>query len=200
MPAYGNSDELQRPGAGLPTVERQLLDLALKAGGLVMSDNLALKLFRRESNLLCRFAEGDESYDPFQQLVIPRVIGIEDSSRNWSVMMVLEHLCLANRDMLTATKALSEGIVPRGEVDIALYKPSPDIGFEVLDQYRILCDEYCLTIERLIETRGRLQTAARFRHPWFGPLNAHQWHSLAAFHQWIHRRQAQKIIAMLGVT
>jgi hypothetical protein len=200
MPEYGSSNELQPPGAGLPDLERQILDLALKVGSFVMSDNRALRLFRREAELLCEFGEGDESYDPFQQIVIPRVIGIEDSSRNWSVMMVLDHLCQTNQDMLTATKALHEGIVPRGEVDVALYKPSPDIGFEVLDQYRELSAEYCLTIERLIETRGQLSAVARFRHPWFGLLNAHQWHCLAAFHQRIHRRQAQKIIAMLGVT
>ena len=200
MPGYGNSDDLQPPGAEIPALERKALELALRASCLAMSDIQAANLFRREANLLIRLAEGDESYDPFQPLVIPRVIGIEDSSRNWSVMMVLEHLCLANREMLTATQALFEGITPRGEVDVALYKPASDIGFEVLDQYRDLSDEYFLTIERLIESRGQLQTAARFRHPWFGMLNAHQWHCLAAFHQRIHRRQAQKIIAMLGVT
>ncbi len=200
MPEYGNSDELQPPGAGLPILERQILNLALKAGSTAVSDKQALKMFRRESNRLCRFAEGDESYDPFQQLVIPRVIGIEDSSRNWSVMMILDHLYQTNREMLIATKALHEGIVPRGEVDIALYKPSSDVDFRTLDQYRELNDEYCSTIERLIEAEGRLRMTARFRHPWFGLLNAHQWHCLAAFHQSIHRRQAQKIIAMLGVT
>lgn len=200
MPEYGNPDQLKPPGAGLPGWERQVLDLSLKVASTVVSDRNALNMFRNETNLLIQLAEGDESYDPFQKLVIPRVIGIEDSSRNWSVMMVIEHLCLANRDILTAIQALFEGITPRGEIDIALYKPSPDITYEIMNHYREVTDEYLMTVERLIETRGRLQTAARFRHPWFGLLNAHQWHCFAAFHQRIHRRQAQKLIAMLGVT
>lgn len=200
MPQYGTPDPLQPPGGGLPSLERQLLELTLKSSSLVISDRWALKLFNHETTQLIRFAEGDGSYDQFQQLTIPRVIGIEDSSRNWSVMMILDHLCQTNRDMLTAIKTLAEGITPRGEIEISMYKPSPDVDFSILDQFRELNDEYCLTIERLLETHGRLQTAARFRHPWFGALNAHQWHCLAMFHQRVHRRQAQKIVAMLGIT
>lgn len=196
----GNSNELDPPGAGLPFLERGVLDVAFKSGCVLISDKRALAMFQKESDELYRLANEDESYDVFQQLLIPRVIGIEDSSRYWSVIMTLEHLCMTNRDMLTAIKALTENIVPRGEIDIALYKPSTDGGIEVLDEYRELSDEYFQTIDRLISSRGNLRTNARYRHPWFGTLNAHQWHCLAAVHQRIHRRQAQKIIAMLGVT
>jgi len=33
------------------------------------------------------------------------------------------------------------------------------------------------------------------RHPWFGEMNAHQWHCLAAMHQSVHRKQMQRILA-----
>lgn len=45
MPGYGISDELQPPGAGLPSLERHILNFVLKAGGAVMSDNMALRMF-----------------------------------------------------------------------------------------------------------------------------------------------------------
>lgn len=197
---FDNSNDLSRPGAGLPTLERASLNFLLKTATAVLSDKQALRLFRRESTELLRLTNDNESYDVFQILLIPRVIGIEDSSRNWSVMMVLEHLYMTNRDMLDIINALIEGVVPRGEVDVALYKPSPDIGYDVLDRYRELSDEYATTIQRLLESRGNLATSARYRHPWFGRLNAHQWHFLATVHQVIHRRQMQKLVAMLGVT
>lgn len=198
---FETPDDLQPPGAGLPALERAVLDVSFKTVTAFVTDKWSLKLFRREAKELLRLASGeDESYDVFRQLLIPRVIGIEDSSRNWSVMMVLEHLCMTNRDMLSAVKSLAEGVVPRGEIDIAFYKPSPDVGYEVLDRYRELSDEYCETVQRLVQSRGNLQTAARFKHPWFGSLNAHQWNCLATVHQRIHRRQMQKLIAMLGIT
>lgn len=200
-PGFEHSDQLQPPGAGLPMIERAVLNATFKLGSGLLTDKFALKMFRRETLELLRLASGeDESYDVFHPLLIPRVIGIEDSSRKWSVMMVLEHLCMTNRDMLNVVKALSDGIEPRGEIDIALYKPSPDVDYDVLDRFREINDEYGETVERIIQSRGNIQSAVRFKHPWFGALSAHQWHSLAAAHQWIHRRQMQKIIAMLGIT
>ncbi len=147
-----------------------------------------------------RLFEDDESYDPFEPLLIPRVIGIEDSSRKWSVAMVLDHVCKVNREMALAVDSLSKGVVPHGEIDVALYKPDPDIGFEVVEQFEQVSQGYVGTVEKILNSRDRLPTQPTFPHPWFGPLNAHQWHYLAAAHMWIHRRQAQKIIAMLGIT
>jgi hypothetical protein len=35
-------------------------------------------------------------------------------------------------------------------------------------------------------------------HPWFGPLNAHGWHCLAAIHHTLHRRQLTAILRALS--
>lgn len=201
MPAvHDDPNQLQPPGAGLPSWERSVLNAVFKMGCTLTSDRRALRLYQREADELLRLASEYESYDVFEQVLIPRIIGIEDSSRNWSVLMILEHLCMTNYDMLKVIKALLEGIVPQGEIDVAMYKPTPETGFEVRDHFRNLNDEYVVTIESLIENRGSLSTAERFAHPWFGPLNAHQWHGLAAVHLRLHRKQAQRLIAMLGVT
>jgi len=196
---HDETAELSRPGAGLPKFERIALGTSFRLFSTLATDRYALKRFRRESRELLRLAEGDESYDEFQALVIPRVMGIEHSSRNWSVMMVLEHLCMTTTDMLKIVKALHAGVVPRGEIDIADYKPADDVGFEVLDRFRQVEMDYGLEIEAMLESTGSLACAKKYHHPWFGKLNAHQWHCLAGLHHQIHRRQMQKIIAMLGV-
>ncbi len=198
--AHSNSRTTNSPSGGLPPWERTALNLTFKIAASVLSDAGALKKFRRESKELFRLADDDESYDVFQTLKIPRVIGIEESSRNWSVMMVLDHVCLTTPDMLKIIKALMDGVVPRGTLVLADYKPNPEVGYEVLAQFQRLELEYCRGIELLLESRGNLATKTRYPHPWFGPLNAHHWHCLAAIHHHIHRRQVLKLIAMLGVT
>ena len=96
--------DLQPPGAGLPWYERDALNFLLKSGAFWLTDRAALKMFRKETIELLRIAYDDESYDVFQPLRIPRVLGIEDSSRNWSVAMVLDHLCLTNAEMMVAVE------------------------------------------------------------------------------------------------
>ena len=196
-----SEEPLQAPGAGLPGLESAFLTAFFKFGTAVMSDRSALKMFNKESDRLLQYADdGGESYDISQELLIPRVIGIEDSSRNWSVLMVLEHLCMTNRDMLMGISSLLNGVVPDFPAEIKNYKPSRDVGFDVIERYRQMSSDYVGNIESLMKSRGSLRTSVRFAHPWFGMLDAHQWHCLVGVHQRVHRRQAQKIIAMLGVT
>lgn len=192
--------DLQPPGTGLPIHERMMLNFMFKSGAAILSDKRALRLFERETNELIRIANDDDSYDVFAPLLIPRVIGIEDSSRKWSVAMVLDHLCLTISEMKVAVESLSQGIVPKGEVDIALYKPNPEVGIEIFDRFEQITQSYIESVNSLLRSHDRLATHPTFPHPWFGSLSSHQWHVLAAAHQAIHRRQAQKIVAMLGVT
>lgn len=193
-------NRLEPPGAGLPATERMILRAALGLGSIVVSDRFILNRFAQESDMLYQIADHDNSYDVFQKLLIPRVIGIEDSSRDWSILMILEHLCLANVDIMNAIVALSEGIVPRGEIAVEFYKPRENVDIDVLDRYLEINSRYVETVGQIVEQRGGLSGPLRYAHPWFGMLTAHQWHCLACVHQQVHRRQAKKLIAMLGVT
>ena len=151
-------------------------------------------MFAQEANTILDIVE-DNDYDfSSQQVLIPRIQGMEDSSRNWSLFMVLDHLCRVNRDIIRTIDVLRDGVTPRGEIDIAFYKPDPDCGAETIQQFRMLVHDYSIEIGRLMPLRG----TPVFSHPWFGSLNAHEWHCLAAFHHRIHRKQARKIAAMLG--
>jgi hypothetical protein len=192
--------DLQPPGAGLPGLEKYFVKFGFRAFANLCSDRMALRMFEKETRELVRIYEEDESYDVFDEKLIPRVIGIEDSSRRWSIAMVMEHLTMALGEMTLAVDSLSSGIVPHGEIDVALYKPDADIGTDVIFRFQDATDRYVTLIQDLLESHERLSFHPKFSHPWFGDLGAHQWHVLAAVHQRIHRRQAQKIVAMLGVT
>lgn len=187
---------LQPPGNGLPAFERVVLGTALKIGSALMSDDRLLAMFAREASTILTIVDEADYDRASQQVLIPRLSGIEDSSRNWSLFMVLDHLCQVNRDILRTIDRLKDGIVPGGEVNIASYKPDPDCGAEMVDRFRDDVWDFDGEIRQRLPLRG----TPRFDHPWFGPLDAHSWLSLAAVHQRIHRKQARKIITLLGQT
>ena len=84
--------------------------------------------------------------------------------------------------------ALVKGVVPPGKASTAAVKPC--LGR----------DRACVRITSPPATRCWLQavttsdlkTAARFAHPWFGPLDAFGWLAMAAGHMGIHRVQIGK--------
>lgn len=187
---------LEPPGAGLPRYEQILLNGFLKFGCWITSDESALLQFERESDHLLMMIKSNDLIEISEQVLIGRMMGMEDSSRNWSVLMVLEHLCMVNRDMLKVIESLQQGVEPRGELAIEFYKPDSDLDLGCADHFKDGVYDYL----ELVRALGKLDTKLTYRHPWFGPLNAHQWNVLAAVHMKVHRQQAQTIIAKIGVT
>ena len=184
----------------LPRIERSALNGILSTSSTFLSERNLLRLFRWETRKLDRLLEADESYDVFQVIKIPRVIGVSESTRNWSVLMVIDHLCLVIEDCRKAIVSLSDGVEPRGEIDLSLYAPNPDVGFEVLGRFEQTTQGFCLDIQTAMKRETVFSGPARFSHPCFGSMNAKNWLAFAALHQAIHRRQVQKIIVMLGIT
>jgi len=186
---------LQPPGAGLPTVELAIARGVFFLKSMLTSDEKAIVGFEREMNFLLNMVDDADLIDIDQQVLIGRFIGIEDSSRNWSVLMALEHLCMVNDDIIKVIDALKRGIVPRGEVAIELYKPDPEVGTDVIKRFKNSSYDFL----EVVRAHGRLRTELTYAHPWFGKLDGHRWCVLAAMHMKIHRRQAQKIMAKQGV-
>lgn len=185
---------LEPPGAGLPRLElllsrtafstlRKLLTRRRIEGWLCSETQRVLALARE--------LPGDKMR---RQVLIPRPAGLEDSSRNWSVAMVLQHLVIVDTGIGELIGALSETGAFDREVRIADVKPTPDAG-----QEQLACLENALAtyLARLAEISD-LHTAHRHAHPWFGPLDGHGWHTLAALHTLIHRRQVEAILRALG--
>lgn len=188
--------DLQAPGAGLPPFELAWLNGMFRVGRTLLSDRRAMAMFLSEGRTIVDLIEQTDIDFASQQVLVPRYPGMEDSSRNWSLLMVLDHLCRVDREILRTIDVLRDGIVPRGEIDIADYKPDPDVDARIIDEFLVLVNEYETRVTQLMP----LKTQARFPHPWFGLLDAHGWHCLAAVHHRIHRRQARKIATLQGLT
>lgn len=190
---------MDRPGSeetGLPPIERAFLELKLRTGSLLLGPRRAIKLFSLEAN---RVLEMVEQYDydfAGSPVKIPRLQGIEDASRNWSLYMVVDHLVRVDRAILNTIKCLCDGFRPHFDITIAEFKPDPDADARVLDTFQKMARGFQRDVLDLMPIRSR----ARFEHPWFGALNAQQWIMLAAAHHRIHRRQVHKIATVRGLT
>jgi len=124
------------------------------------------------------------------------LLGLEDSSRYWSVWMTLDHLRIVHGAIVRIMNELAKGVVPPGRVSTAAVKPNPNVSKEVVAAYQQSCVDLCDTATMLPE----LHTKVRCAHPWFGPLDAFGWLALAAMHLTIHRKQIQEILSRQGAT
>lgn len=183
--------KLAPPGAGLPAIEHFIARLLFglrRWTGSRDSFNARFKVEREAIGKLIRSCDADAAA---RRVLIKRLPGLEDSSRNWSVWMTLDHLRIVNLEMARIIRALAKGIVPPGETSTAEVKPSPAATASVVAEYEASCDALLAAVAAAPE----LKTAARFAHPWFGPMDAFTWHALAGGHMGIHRGQIARILA-----
>lgn len=126
------------------------------------------------------------------RILIPRLRGLEDSSRFWSVSMTLDHLRIVNDQIVRVIGSLTRGVVPEGRASTAAVKPRDDVSAAAAAEYEASCDR----LLGLAAETTDLRTPLRYAHPWFGPLDAAGWHAMAAMHMGIHRAQIARIIAL----
>ncbi len=185
--------KLAAPGAGLPKIElfvgRQLFALRRLTGNRNSFD----ARFRKERELIRALVSSCDADSAARRVLIRRPPGLEDSSRYWSLWMTLDHLRIVHHEFVRVIGALTRGILPEGEASTAAVKPSADVSAAVVAAYEESCDALLATIA----ASPNLNTAVRYAHPWFGPLNASGWHALAGVHMGIHRVQIERILAGL---
>ncbi len=186
---------LAAPGAGLPAPElwiaRGLFALKRRFG----SREAFTARFLRERVAIREILAQCPPDRRGEQVLIPRLPGLEDSSRFWSVWMTLEHLCITNTVFAMVIKSLAHGKVPAKKASTADVKPRADLSGDVEANYESSCDAVFSTVAAIAE----LRTVAKYAHPWFGPLDAAGWHALTATHMAIHRAQIARIVAGLSI-
>ena len=184
---------LAPPGAGLPPGElaigRVLFGLRCKLG----SFESFTKDFQKERKAIAALIESAGTLDRGKRVLIKRPIGLEDSSRNWSLWMTLDHLRIVNFGIAGIIASLGEGVVPPDAASTAAVKPSPDVGECIIKEYENSCDQ----VLRAAEGGENLRTGVRYAHPWFGPMDAFAWYALAGSHLGIHKVQIERIMAAL---
>lgn len=185
--------ELAPPGAGLPLVERWLAGTLLHGMRAVLGKPGLSRWLHRETTRAIALAASLSPELARQQVLLPRLTGLEDNSRYWSANMVLQHLAIVNGGIRQIAGALSEQRHFGRQVRIAEVKPGPDAGPEQQALLQATVDDYLAFIDAL----GELSATGRHTHPWFGPLDLRGWHALSAMHATAHRRQLEHIVDLL---
>jgi len=184
---------LAPPGAGLPTLELLLgrMKFALRRR---RGDRESFNAhFQREREAIRNLVAACEAESGSRRILIPRLRGMEDSSRHWSIWMTLDHLSIVNGGITRIINSLAKGVPPPGASSTAAVKPSPNADASVAKAYEDSCDAFLKSIGAIPD----LKTSAKYRHPWFGTLDASGWHALAGGHMGIHRVQIERILAGL---
>ncbi len=186
---------LAPPGAGLPRPELLGARLVFGLQRAFSTRERAEAALRRERDAILLRVRACGPAQAARPVLIPRLRGLEDSSRNWSVYMTLDHLRIVNSAVATTIRQLLEGQSPAGQASTAAVKPAPDVDSSVVGAFVDSCE----AVIAVGQSAPSLRTAARYTHPWFGPLDAEAWHFMAGFHLRLHRAQIDRILAGLDV-
>ena len=185
---------LAPPGAGLPFPESLVARVLFAAKRRLGSRDAFASQLRAERERLGQLVAAVPHERRGERVLIPRLRGLEDSSRHWSVWMTLDHLRICNEAFAGVIQALVAEKVPPGRASTADVKPSPAADAAVEAAFATAC----ASLEKVAHSApGDLRTRSTFVHPWFGALDAFGWLALAAHHMAIHRRQVEAIAARL---
>lgn len=182
---------LESAGKGLPAVEalslKYILFPLLK---VLVPWNLAMRIFESIGTKILDEVKQLDEPTLFRKVLIPRIFGIEDNSRYYSPAMVLLHLIYVGAAIQEGIISLSKNESLDFVVKIANFKPFAEISPGIVNEYETFLKGYRRTLEADVRDKHARKYHA---HPWFGPLNPHQWLVMSAVHQWVHARQLRKI-------
>ena len=196
MRLEADSPRLAPPGAGLPVLELFFSRLLFAVARATHSRDSALRQFSGEARRIRVRIEPLDGPAGSQRVLVPRLLGLEDSSRFWSPFMVVEHLVIVDTNMFRIMTDLVAGRSHPDASRIENFKPSPSAARTSLAAFDQLAEQF----ESHVRQWPNLRTRCRHIHPWFGPLDAHGWLCLAGIHHAIHRRQLERILAVKART
>lgn len=191
MKSPSTPPKLAAPGAGLPKPERFIANLRIRWNAARTTREQAAANFAAEQAAILDLLKDHDAATLSQQVLIKRLRGLEDSSRFWSLLMVVDHLRIVNREITGVIASLGAGRIPSGEASTAAVKPSTTVTQDVIVEFNKGCGQFAAIVAALPD----LKTTVQFPHPWFGPMDAATWHFMAGFHMRLHRRQMQLILA-----
>ena len=185
---------LAPPGAGLPWPELGIARMLFTVSRWFYNRDAAARKFLQEQDRISALIAGCSPTLACQRVLIPRLRGLEDSSRYWSVAMTLDHLRITNAAFADIILCLVKHTIPDGVASTAAVKPSADVSMDVVHDY----NESCSRLLAAVGENLNLNTSVKFAHPWFGPMNAEDWHLLTGTHMGIHRKQIECILKHLA--
>ena len=183
---------LDKPGAGIPWYEEKFIShIVVPLLPLVFNWESALLFLQKQIQEIVVLIEDLDEETMQKQVLVPRLFGLEDSSRFWSINMVVEHLVTVNLGTYEIVDQLNqEKSIPR-ELGTAKVKPFHNKSYT---KNLIFFDK---AYARMIKKNTNKASKARKNHPWFGALNNYNWHSFIGLHNKLHKRQIQHILKIL---
>jgi len=186
---------LEKPGAGLPVLELLFArHLMMPFLSRTRSWDESYRRFLGSGEKILEYTSDLNKGKMERQVLIPRLPGLEDSSRFWSVAMTLEHLTIAGNTTSGIIVELSHDRIPPLRLEITQVKPFANDANESRRAFQAMLKTASTRLLREVKNRS---SKARLRHPWFGPITAREWNCLIAFHQDLHFRQIRQIIKRL---
>jgi len=184
--------ELEKSGAGLPPIRVFLAKhIFFPLLNRTISWEKAWDIYDKEGKKIIELASKLNHKQLFQRILIPRLFGLEDNSRYYSVAMTIEHLLIVGGALQVRIPILSRGKNLTKYVKIEDVKPYKEIEDNIIENFKKFLDSYREKLEKNIENIHINNTSI---HPWFGEFNPKQWSILAMAHQIVHRRQIEAIL------
>ena len=183
--------ELDKPGAGLPGKRLAVARPLFRLASARLPRRRLERVYGKERERLLARTDGLSPETITKQVLVPRLFGLEDSSRFWSPAMILQHCTIVDYGLTDIILKLQAQEVIEKEVRIEDVKPKDDAD----ERDRTLFKRQTTQSTRKLATVDRLSTTSTHDHPWFGPLTARQWFALRALHLRIHRRQLEVVLA-----
>ncbi len=191
--------KLQPPGAGLPLLQKLILRYFIGPfQSKITSWNVSKTNYEKLTSKIIEAAEAVPLEKRKKKILVNPIIGLEDSSRYWSVDMLLEHLMIVGKNMESIIISLDSGVKPNVVADIAKVKPTAASGVDspqnILFEFKAFAPTLMQRLDLKMKNRDSDIT---LKHPWFGECNARQWYFVLAAHQGIHWQQLKQIIEKL---
>lgn len=193
---FQETPRLDKPGAGLPFYEWAIANyIIFPMRFRRITPQLAIEQFESEVSQILTLTENLDSNKLSARRLIPRLRGLEDSSRYWSTAMTLRHIVIVLKGSAGILTALSHNKTDMQERGTADVKPEEELDLETIrDEFKDQAEQFSRLAKKLEIDK---YPEAKFRHPWFGKLNARQWLLFVAPHTEIHRKQIEEILKRL---
>lgn len=189
---------LAPPGAGLPFHQRIMLRWYVFPFIAKNADpGLSAKSFNVVYKKILESVKGLTEKQLNQKVLVPPQIGLEDSSRYWSIAMTLDHLLIVGKQIEKGVIELSNGRAIPVKVDIAKVKPTEKNSAEdMVNEFENFITE---SPHRIVEGAKNWESTMTHFHPWFGPFPLKGWYWLLGAHGGIHLKQIRAIKKQLDL-
>lgn len=179
--------KLQPPGTPLPLWQRLFLKWIVKRKiEKRPSEEWLIQFQTLTGKIQKRVMDSPSKETP---VLVPPIIGLEDSSRYWSPYQVVEHLNIVQKIMAELIQEISNGKDCTRKLGTAELKPSASPA-NPLGPYQEFSQ---VTAPQLWEIFRQSKPGGKALHPWFGWLTINGWMNILIGHASVHYRQLKEM-------